>query len=126
MTITESRGSSMSTPSSRCVCVVCGKPDDGVGVEFPGLRRRAAWLCKEHRPLAGKLSTMSKADLDSMEEKALTAAGNAGGRYLDQIGQTDLDHITKPQYRRYCLIVVMTFGAEMAHLINERPADDRA
>jgi hypothetical protein len=88
-------------------CCVCRRRDDGLAVA----RGRAFhWTCEAHVPLAKRIASMPRKKLDNFEQKALRAAGDQAGAYLDSIGKTDLATLDEVQWVAFLRKVVDGFG----------------
>ena len=67
-------------------------------------------ICWECAQVAEELRLMKRPALDRIEQNALVAAGDAGGQFLDEVGQTDLAALAPEDYAEYVRTVVLTFG----------------
>ncbi len=73
------------------VCWCCGRHAVGVGVgQKKWGRGDFRWLCEECKELIPELTQASAARLDILELEALNGGVDEVGKYLDQIGVTDL------------------------------------
>jgi hypothetical protein len=89
-------------------CFLCRRRADGVGVGTP---KRQGWVCAECGiPLAKEAIKMSDKAFDAFEQRAIQAAGEAAGAYLDSIGKTDLAQLTAAEWSVFCVTMVRSFG----------------
>lgn len=100
-------------------CFCCRRRDDGIGA-MRG--RRIVWSCNDHIHLAQGALSMPKRELDTLEQRALSAAGDAAGAYLDRIGKTDLASLDEVQWVTFLRTVVDTFGADLAERLSSHEA----
>jgi ribosomal protein L37AE/L43A len=93
--------------NSEC-CFVCRRRAAGIGVGKPG---QQGWLCMTcDINLAKEAYHMSGRDFDVFERRALKAAGETAGAYLDEIGKTDLASLDEAQWLHFLERVVTAFG----------------
>lgn len=98
-------------------CFCCRRRDDGMMGGFVGKygkNNELVWSCLDHIHLAKKAIRMPRRDLDLYEQKALLAAGAAGGQYLDSVGCTDLAQLTEVEFVTFMRTVLDTFGDALA------------
>jgi len=90
-------------------CFLCRRRADGLGV-LKG--NHVGWLCQQCTDggYGMKAIAMRARAFDEYETRALQAAGNAAGSYLDQIGQTDLAQLDPANWDVFCRILVNEFG----------------
>lgn len=90
-------------------CFLCRRRADGLGV-LKG--NHVGWLCQQCNDggYGMKAITMRARAFDEYEARAMRAAGDAAGRYLDQIGQTDLAQLDPANWGVFCQIMVDEFG----------------
>lgn len=99
----------MKSLGNRDVCFVCRRRADGLGV---GSERRIGWMC-QHCADGGygmKAYAMTNRQFDEYEGRALVAAGQMAGAYLDAIGRTDLAALTPKEWTEFCRTMVLGFG----------------
>ena len=99
-------------------CAVCRRAEEGAGYSTPGRHRqpspaRITWVCNRDIGFAKTVHNMAKETLTRIEERALEAAGDAGGAYLDALGKTDLAALTKPEWINFIERMIDGFGASM-------------
>lgn len=66
---------------------------------------------------------MPSKDLDAYEQKAVEAAGQHAGEYLDEIEKTDLAELSEDEWKEFLRRIVVGFEHNMRHMIttNEAP-----
>lgn len=88
-------------------CFLCRRRACGFGVG----RRRIGWVCEDCGAARGtKAMAMTVRQFDEYEVRALAAAGEAAGAYLDGLGRTDVGALTPAEWMRLLAIVVHGFG----------------
>lgn len=101
-------------------CFVCRRRADGLGYG----EKPIGWMCEDcaHTGLGKTAYGIPTKTFDLYEERALQTAGQAGGEYLDAIGQTDLAELDPHNFTVFCTILIETFGtairAQVARGIN--------
>jgi hypothetical protein len=106
------------------LCAVCRRHAVWLGYS-PKANSAIVWLCDNAgcHAAARKVYAMPKADLDAYERCATLEAGDAAGRYLDEIGITDLARLDSDQWREFLRLVITGFEKVMRRKIlnNEAP-----
>lgn len=98
-------------------CFCCRRRDEGGLGGFIGAygkNNRLVWSCLDHMHLAKKALRMPREALDLYEQKALRAAGQMAGAYLDSLGKTDLTQLTELEWIAFLRIILDTFGTDLA------------
>ncbi|AWN43145.1 DUF6511 domain-containing protein [Methylobacterium durans] len=90
-------------------CFVCRRRADGLGVNQGN---RIGWLCQQCADggYGMKAIRMSARSFDEFEARAIAAAGDAAGAYLDSVGQTDLAKLHPANWRVFCETLITSFG----------------
>ncbi|KAB1068890.1 DUF6511 domain-containing protein [Methylobacterium planeticum] len=90
-------------------CFVCRRRADGLGVNQGN---RIGWLCQQCADggYGMKAIRMSARSFDEYEARAVMAAGERAGAYLDDIGQTDLAKLDPANWAEFCKILIEGFG----------------
>jgi hypothetical protein len=107
-------------------CAVCGRGSRGYGfrdpVPAPGkpntLYRACSLLCLDviyHRWKMGE----PMFNLTHYEERAIDAASDAAGEYLERIGKTDLASLTPNEWLGFLKTVFVTSTATIQRLTDE-------
>lgn len=106
-------------------CFVCRRRADGLGYsDNPDSNKRIGWMCEDcaHSEIGKAAYAIPTKTFDVYEARALQSAGQAGGEYLDAIGQTDLAELDPHNFTVFCTILIETFGtairAQVARGIN--------
>lgn len=94
-------------------CPVCNRAGGAVTVSIQGQKLQQFCSLKCAR------TAMSEKPVTPNEQAALKTGGQAAGRYLEQIGQTDLRHLTKDQWTTFCTTLFQATCADM-----RKQADD--
>lgn len=106
-------------------CFCCRRRDDGAAFTCkPGYFERRPlvwWSCDDHIHLARKAFLMPKKELDRAEQEALRDAGDAGGSYLDDIGETDLAKLGAVEWIGFLRKIIDTFGKSLADRLDKAP-----
>lgn len=102
-------------PDCCCVCGrrACWRPLDGQVVVMELKRSAAFWLCADTRcaDTISELIDMDDELRDVVELHAIGDGGEAGGSYLDEIGETDLAKLTEDQFRTFVARVLAGYAA---------------
>jgi hypothetical protein len=89
------------------VCFICRRRAGPNGVGSPG---RQGWLCNACGiPRAKEVMKMSTEAFDEFELRAIDAAGDEAGGYLDDIGKTDLANLTPDEWRHFLRTFLRAF-----------------
>lgn len=96
-------------------CFICRRRAAGVAVMSGSFRSRsqkpAGWLCEQCGvALARKAYDMPDKEFDVFEQRAVQAAGEKAGAYLDQLGKTDLAQLSEPEWSVFCITMIRGFG----------------
>jgi Family of unknown function (DUF6511) len=107
------------------LCAVCRRHAWAVGYHHGGQRAPIVWLCDHGgcHAAARKIYAMPQQILDAYECGAALEAGDAAGRYLDEIGITDLARLDRDQWREFLRLIITGFEQAMRRKIlnNEAP-----
>lgn len=89
-------------------CFVCRRRADGLGVGTT----RIGWLCQQCADggYGAKAYAMPDRQYDEYENRALVAAGDQAGAYLDSLNETDLGRLRPEEYRVYCRTLIDAYG----------------
>ena len=88
-------------------CFLCRRRADGLGVGTPN---KLGWVCQDCLPLSKDAYAMTDRAFDTFEQRAIAAAGEQAGGYLDEIGKTDLAQLDDTEWRLFLNTVVRSFG----------------
>jgi hypothetical protein len=90
------------------VCL-CSRRADGFAVGKPG---NLLWYCDECGPAIAKMVLkMTDKAFDAYEQRAVTAASEAGGEYLDGAGKGDaFDRVTPEEWSEMTVRIIRTFA----------------
>jgi hypothetical protein len=102
-------------------CFVCGRRPSGFGYA-PSDRKPIAWACMDHLKEARMAYHFPTTALDAFEQRALQAAGEDAGEYLDGIGKTDLATLTGEQWLIFTKLLLERFGTHMRDQIDKNGA----
>src|SRR5262249_24475154 len=106
-------------------CAVCRRHAWWIGYSpRPQRMRNVVWLCNRNQchALARRSYAMSAEQFDECELGAMLEAGRSAGGYLDEIGKTDLQLLSREEWREF--LFRMLTGYEQAlrrKLTNDEP-----
>lgn len=101
-------------PADGGICFCCRRRDDGIGYLKQGRPLKIIWSCDDHITLLRKALAMSQRDFDIYEQRAIDAAGNDAGQYLDEIGKSDLATLSQEEWKTFCGRMIRSFGEDLA------------
>jgi len=105
------------------LCAVCRR--HAVWLGYHRRQRAPVWLCDDGgcHAAARKVYAMPQQVLDAYEAIAAREAGDLAGRYLNEIGITDLARLDSDQWREFLRLVITGFEQIMRRKIlnNEAP-----
>jgi nitrogenase molybdenum-iron protein alpha/beta subunit len=91
------------------ICFICRRRAGCNGVGKPG---RQGWACDACGILLAKRAIrMSEEAFDEFEIRAIDAAGDEAGSYLDDIGKTDLADLTPDEWRHFLRTFLRAVGS---------------
>lgn len=98
-----------------CVCFICRRKADGVGVGF------RKWICDEESiKIAKALSKMAKQKFDAYEIRAIEDMSPRIGEYIETtIGATDFATWNEQQWFDFLKRTVVEFGDSMRRVTAE-------
>ena len=104
-------------------CAICRRRAHGLGY-WTGTGRPWLWLCDDADCLAlGKtVFHMPDQQFDTFEINARHAGGDAGGKYLDEIGETDLAKLPPENWFEFLNRIILGYGEEMKRQLLEHQA----
>lgn len=93
-------------------CAVCRKAEQGAGYWLG--RGKAIWLCKRDVSMGDKVRTAQRRGvLATIERKALLAAGDKAGQWLDDLGKTDLVTLDAVEWQGFLETFMEAYGVAM-------------
>lgn len=104
-------------PHQGAPCWLCRRRDDGVGafVSDRGGKIKTIWSCLDHIHLLPGAKHMAQKEFDHIENEAvLNGASDKAGKYLDQIGETDLAKLQPHQWYEFLRAAITGFGDDLA------------
>jgi hypothetical protein len=90
--------------------------------------RNIVWLCNHHQchALARRFYAMSAEQFDEYELGAMLEAGRSAGGYLDEIGKTDLQLLSREEWREFLFRMLTGYEQVLRRkLINDEPPLDQ-
>lgn len=103
----------MARPLNGGPCWLCRRRDDGVGFLTGGFNKKFVPSCLDHIALGKLVFDMPRKEFDHYEQDALLAAGDAGGEFLANLGETDIAKLDEVQFVAFTKTVITAFGTEL-------------
>jgi hypothetical protein len=108
------------------VCATCRRRAAGFGYSRrPHAINNVIWLCgsRHCHQAAKRFYAMSTEQFDEYELGAMLEAGRDAGRYLDEIGKTDLKVLNRDEWREFLLRLLAGYEQALRRklLNNELP-----
>lgn len=110
------------TATQPSVCSICGRRCFATGVLVSHRPIKFAWGCVDHLSVLERAKTVQQRTYDHWEMKAIEAAGDDAGAYLDKIGKTDLGQLTGEEWAEFCRTMCLAFGPRLAQIISSDEA----
>lgn len=104
-------------------CAVCLRQATGLGYA-PKMGAPVAWACEDLTCIRNVKAVyhMSGTQLNHHEARALVAAGDKAGAYLESIGQTDLGSLTETEWLTFLRTILEGYSSDMRERITSHAA----
>ena len=102
-------------------CVICRRASTGIGFHDRSARPEVwASFCSMECSEVYMVARRKKIGLTQDEANAAQIGGKLAGQYLEQIGKSDMMTMTRPEWARFCHILIEGYTAEL-----QRQADSK-
>ena len=93
-------------------CAICRKAEQGAGYYLG--RGKAIWFCNEDVGMGDQYRAAQRHGLiAAIERKALLAAGDKAGQWLDDLGKTDLATLDAVEWQGFLETFMESYGHAM-------------
>ena len=96
-------------------CAVCNRASAGFAFSAPGAQVPPVFFCSMPCSEVWMLAHRRKIELTRDEAAAALAGGKAAGAYLDQLGRTDLGHLSRVEWAEFCERLTRGYLEELQH-----------
>ena len=83
-------------------CAVCARASAGFAFSAPGARAAPVFFCSMHCSEVWMLAHRRKIVLTRDEAAAALAGGKAAGAFLDGLGRTDMEQLSRVEWAEFC------------------------
>lgn len=106
------------------ICACCGRQSAGLGISGPRWKSPMLWVCDDPEciKIAKDTYAMKQDEFNRIESLAAGQGGAEAGKYLEQIGKTDLATLLPEEWFEFCRRVVAGYRKALkGNLKDEAP-----